>query len=146
MQPFLQHHHQMVSIALVPMQGGNQSKSLQGGNAPNVNVFMCDHEVNIQIIYHSYDVPPSTLDQLESHPSGSLTIYKPTIEILPHPPKGDLHRTMPNPNARELLITKMLLRKSLKHHVSSLPWRCCNIVLQKERNYCLQLELLIHLM
>ena len=61
---------------------------------------MCDNEVNIQMIYHYYDVPPSTLDQFESHPSGSLTIETPTIDIVPHPPKGDLCRTMHNPNAR----------------------------------------------
>ena len=46
---------------------------------------MCDHEVNIQTRSHSYDVPPSTLDQLESQPSGSLPIEKPTIDIVPQP-------------------------------------------------------------
>ena len=61
---------------------------------------MCDHEVNIKMIYHSYDVPPSTLDQLESQPSGSLTIEKPTIDIVPHSPKGDLCRKMHNPDVR----------------------------------------------
>ena len=61
---------------------------------------MCDHEVHIQMIYHSYDIPPSTLDQSESHPCGSLTIEKPTIYILPYPPQGDLCRTKNNPNAR----------------------------------------------
>ena len=66
MQPFLQYHHQMFATMLVPLPGGNQSKSLQEGNDPNANVFMCDNEVNIQMIYHSYDVPPSTLDQSES--------------------------------------------------------------------------------
>ena len=90
----------MVSTMLVPLPGGNQSKSQQEGNDPNVNVFMCDREVNIQMIYHSYDVPPSTLDQSESQPSGSLTIEKPTIEIVPHPTKGDLCRTMHNPNSQ----------------------------------------------
>ena len=61
---------------------------------------MCDHEVNIKKRYHSYDVPHSTLDQLESQPNGSLTIEKPTIDIVPHHPKGDLCGTMHNPNAR----------------------------------------------
>ena len=54
----------MVATMLVHIPGGNQSKSPQEGNDPNTSVFMCDHEVNIQMIYHSYDVPPSTLDQL----------------------------------------------------------------------------------
>ena len=49
---------------------------------------------------HLYYVPPSALDQSESYPNGSLTIEKPTIDIVPHPPKGDLCRTMHNPNAR----------------------------------------------
>ena len=66
MKRFLQHHHQMVFTTLVPLPGGNQSKSTQGGNDPNANVFMCDYEVNIKTISHSYGVPPSTLDQLES--------------------------------------------------------------------------------
>ena len=87
MQPFLQHHHQMVATMLVTLAGGNQSKSSQEGNDPNSNVFMCDHEVNIQTISHFDDVPPSTLDQLESQPSGSLLVKKPTIDIVPHPPK-----------------------------------------------------------
>ena len=100
MQPFLQQYHRMVSTVLVPLPGGDQSKSPQEGNYPNANVFMCDHEVNIKRRYHYYDVPPSTLDQSESHPSGSLTIEKPTIDIVPHPPKGDLCGTMHNPNAR----------------------------------------------
>ena len=91
MESFQQHHHQLVSTMLVPLPRRNQSKSLQEGNDPNANVFMCDHDVNIQTRSHSYDVFPSTLDQSESHPSGSVTIEKPTIEIVPHPPKGDLH-------------------------------------------------------
>ena len=90
----------MVATMLVPLPGGNQSKSLQEGNDPNAIVFMCGHEVNIKTIYHSYDVPLSTLDQLESHPNGFLTIEKPTIDIVPHPPKGDLCGTMHNPNER----------------------------------------------
>ena len=49
MQHFMQHHHQMVSIALVPPLSGNQTKPLQGGNGSNANVFICDHEVNIKI-------------------------------------------------------------------------------------------------
>ena len=53
----------MVATMLVPLPGGNRSKSPQEGNDPNANVFMCDHEVNIKVIYHSYGVPPSTLDQ-----------------------------------------------------------------------------------
>ena len=89
----------MVSTVLIPTSGGNQSKSPQKGNDPNTNVFMCDHEVNIQMIYHSYDVPPSTLDQLRSQPSGSLTSEKPTIDIVPQPPKGDLCRNMHNTSA-----------------------------------------------
>ena len=60
---------------------------------------MCNNDVNIQMTYHSYDVPPSTLDQSKSQPSGSLSIDKPTIDIVPHPPKGDLCRKMHNPNA-----------------------------------------------
>ena len=90
----------MVATILEPLPGGNQSKSTQVGNDPNSNVFMCDQEVNIKMRSHSYDVPPSTLDQSESHPSDSLTIEKPTIDIVPHPPKGDLRRTMHNSNAR----------------------------------------------
>ena len=89
-QPFLQHHHQMVATTLVPLPKGNQSKSLQEGNDPNANVFMCDHEVNIKMRSHSYDVPCSTLDQSKSQPSGSLIIEKPTIGIVPHPSKGVL--------------------------------------------------------
>ena len=61
---------------------------------------MCDHEVNINTRSHSYDVPHSTLDQSESQLNGSLTIEKPTIYIVPPPPKGDLCGTMHNPNAR----------------------------------------------
>ena len=87
MQPFLQHHHPMVSTTLEPTPGGNQSKYLQEGNDPNAIVFIYDHEVNIKMRSHSYDVPPSTLDQSESHPNGSLTIEKPTIDIVPHPRK-----------------------------------------------------------
>ena len=79
---------------------GNQSKPSQGGNDPNANVLMCDHEVNIQTRSYFYAVPPSTLDQSESQPSGSLIIEKPTINIVPHPPKGVLCRTMHNPKAR----------------------------------------------
>ena len=90
----------MVATTLEPLQGRDQSKSPQEGNYPNSNVFMCDHEVNIIMRSHSYDAPPSTLDQSESHPNGSLTIEKPTIDIVPHPPKGDLCGTMHNPNAR----------------------------------------------
>ena len=90
----------MVATMLEPMPGGNQSKSLQKGNNPNANVFMCDHEVKIQMIHNFYDVSPSTLDQLESIPSDSLTIEKPAIDIVPHPPKGDLYGTMHNPNTR----------------------------------------------
>ena len=83
MQTFLQHYHQMVATMLVPSLGGNQSKYLQGGNDPNANVFMYDHEVNIQTRSNSYDVPPSTLDQSESQPSDSIPIKKPTIDIVP---------------------------------------------------------------
>ena len=90
----------MVATLLVPLLRGNQSKPSQGGNNPNANVFMYDHEVNIKMRSHSYDVPPSTLDQSKSHPSDSLTIEKPTIDIVPHPPKGDLCGTMHNANAR----------------------------------------------
>ena len=88
----------MVATMLVPLLVGIHSKSPQEGNDPNANVFMCDHEVNIQMIYHSYDVLPSTLDKSESQPSGSLTIEKPTIDIVPHPPKGIMNRIMHNPN------------------------------------------------
>ena len=63
MQPFLQHHHQMVATMLVPPLGGHQSKYPQEGNDPNANIFMCDNEVNIQMIYYSYHGPPSALDQ-----------------------------------------------------------------------------------
>ena len=66
MKPFLQHHHQMVATTLEPPPGGNQSKSMHEGNDTNSNVFMCDHEVNIKMISHSYDIPPSTFDQSES--------------------------------------------------------------------------------
>ena len=90
MQPFQKHHHQMVSTTWVPLPRGNQSKPSQGGNDPSANVFMCDHKVNIKMRSHSYDVPPSTLVQTKSQPSGSITIEKPTIDIVPHPPKGDL--------------------------------------------------------
>ena len=89
----------MVATKLAPLLGGNQSKSSHEGNDPNANVLMCDHEVNIQMIYHSYDVPPCTLYQPKSHSSGSLTVEKPTIGIVPHPPKGDVCATMHNPNA-----------------------------------------------
>ena len=85
-QTFLENHHQMVATTRVPPPGGNQSKFPQEGNDPDAKVFMCDHEVNIKMISHSYNVPPSTLDQLESKFSGSLTIEKPTIDIVPHPP------------------------------------------------------------
>ena len=61
---------------------------------------MCDHEVNIKTRHHSYDVPPSTLDQSESHPSVSLTFEKLTIYIIPHPPIGDICRKMHNTNAQ----------------------------------------------
>ena len=145
MQPFLQHHHQMVATMLVPPPRGNQSKPLQEGNDRNVNVFIYNHEVNIKNIYHSYDIPPSKLDQLKSQPSGSLTIEKPTIGIVPHPPKV-IYVEHCIILMHELLITQMLLRKQLKNHVPFLPWRCCNIVLHKERNYYLQLDLFIHLM
>ena len=47
MQPFLQHHHKMISTTLETPPGGNHSKSLQEENDPNANVFMCDHEMNI---------------------------------------------------------------------------------------------------
>ena len=66
MQHFLQHHHQMVATTLEPPLRGNQSKSPQEGNDPNANVFMCDHEVNIKMRSHSYDVSPYTLDESES--------------------------------------------------------------------------------
>ena len=62
---------------------------------------MCDHEVNIKTISHSYDFPPSTLDQSKAQHSSSFTIEKPTIDIVPHPPKGDLRRTMHNPNKQD---------------------------------------------
>ena len=94
MQPFLQHHHQMVATTLVPLAGGNQSKFPQWGNDPHANVFMCDHEVNIQTRSQSYDVPPSTLDQSESQPNGSLTIEKPPIDIVPRPPKAVLQKKL----------------------------------------------------
>ena len=89
----------MAATVMVPFPGETQSNSTQKGNDPNANVFMCDHEVNIKMRYYSYDVPLSTFDQSESDPNGSLTIEKPTIDIVPHPPKGDLCRTMHNPNA-----------------------------------------------
>ena len=82
MQPFLQRRHQMVSTTLEPPPGGNQLKYLQEGNDPNTNIFICDHEVNIKMRSHSYDVPSITLDQSESYPSGSLTIEKQTIDIV----------------------------------------------------------------
>ena len=89
----------MVSTMLEPPLGGNQSNSPQEGNDPNDNVFMFDHQVNIKMRSHLYYVPPSALYQSESHPNGSLTIEKPTIDIVPHPPIGDLCTTMHNPNA-----------------------------------------------
>ena len=145
MQAFLHHRHQMVSTTLVPPLGGNQSDSPQGGNDRNANVFMCDHEVNINMIYHSYDVLPSTLDQSESHPSGSLTIEKPTIGIVPHPSKGDLCRTMHNPNARSTH------NKNVLEEIAQAP--CVMFAMEvfqycpvQRNNYFLQLELLIHLM
>ena len=50
---------------------------------------------------HSYDAPLSTLDQSESQLGSSFTIEKPAIDIVPHPPKGDLCGTMHNPNAQD---------------------------------------------
>ena len=44
---------------------------------------------------------PSTLDQLKSYPTGSLPIEKPNIDIVRHPPKGDLCGLMHNPDARD---------------------------------------------
>ena len=41
-QPFLQHHHQMVATTLVPLPKGNQSKSSQEVNYPNAKL-LCDH-------------------------------------------------------------------------------------------------------
>ena len=90
----------MVATTLVPLPRGNQTKSPKWGNGPHANVLMCDHDVNIQTRSHPYDVPPNTLDQSESYPSGSLPIEKPTIYIVPHPPKGVLRRKMHNPNTR----------------------------------------------
>ena len=110
MKPFLQHHHQMVSTTLEPLPGGNQSKSPQEGSDPNTNVFMCDHEVNIKMRSHYYDVPPSTLDQSESQPNGSLPIEKATIDIVSNPPKV-IYVDQCIILMHELLIMKMLLRK-----------------------------------
>ena len=46
-QPFPHQQKQMVVAVSVPQLGGNQDNPPQGSNLPNVNVFMCDHEVNI---------------------------------------------------------------------------------------------------
>ena len=80
MQPFLQHHHQMVATTLVPLPGGYQSKPLQGGNYPNSNVFVdvfvtseCIHLCilyivtrclfrDVSIMYLSHDVMPQCFD------------------------------------------------------------------------------------
>ena len=50
---------------------------------------------------HSYDTPPSVSDSLGSKPNGSLTIEKPTIDIVPQPPKGVLSKSKHTPNVRE---------------------------------------------
>ena len=98
-QPFPQQQH-MVVVTPIPLQGANQINPLQGGNQPISNIFGLDHEVNIQIRAHSYDTPPIVSDSSGSKPNGSLTIEKPTIDIVPRPPKWDLRKPNHNPIAR----------------------------------------------
>ena len=73
----------MVVGALIPLQGGNQANPLQASSPPIANIFGLDHEVNVQTRDHSYDTPPSVFDSSGSQPTGSITIEKPTIDIVP---------------------------------------------------------------
>ena len=77
---------------------GNKENHQEGGNSPIANIFGLDHEINVQTRAHSYDTPPSVLDPSGSQPSSSLTIKKPTTDIVPRPPKGDLCKTTHIPN------------------------------------------------
>ena len=90
----------MVVVALVPPQRGNQTNPPQGGNQPIANIFGLDHEVNVQKRDHSYDTPCSDSNPSRSQPSGSLTVEKPTIDIVPRSPKWVLRKTTHNPNVR----------------------------------------------
>ena len=69
---------------------------------------------------------------LKSQPSGSVPIEKPTIYIVPHAPKGDIHRIMHNHNAQvshnEIFVEEITQAPCLPCS----PWRCFNIVLK----YC----------
>ena len=98
-QPFPQ-QQQMVVAAPIPPQGGNQANPLQGGNPPISNIFGLAHEVNIQTRFHSYDTPPSVSNSLGSKSTGSPTIEKLTIYIVPRPQKWVLSKSKHNPNAR----------------------------------------------
>ena len=84
----------------IPPQVGNQENAPQGGIPPLAKIFGLDHDVNVQIRGHSYDIPPTVLDPPGSQLNGSLSIKKPTIDIVPRPPKGVLRKTTHNPNAR----------------------------------------------
>ena len=137
----------MVVAASVPPQrgnwanlprGGNQETPLQGENPPISNIFGLDHEVNIQKGAHSYDTPPSVLESSGSKPNGSLTIEKPTIDIVPWPPKGVLSKSKHNPNARE--TQKYSIVEDLAHAPCAMsPWRYYKVFHLKEKHYCLQL-------
>ena len=81
---------------------------MQGGNPPIANIFGLDHEVNIQTRAHFYDTSPSVSDPSGSKPNGSLTIEKPTIDIVPQPLKWVLRKSNHNPNVKEAQIYIML--------------------------------------
>ena len=63
----------------------------------------------------------------QNHPNGYLNIEKPTIDIVPHPPQGDLFRTMHNPNAR------YAHKKNVVKEISQEP---CSIPIMEVLQYC----------
>lgn len=104
--PFRPQGQQMVASASnnpVPLQGGNQGPSSQGGNATTANIFMCEQDVHIQTKAHTYDAPdPGSKGKEKVTPesNGPLHIENPTLEIVTCPPKGAMKITIHNPNVR----------------------------------------------
>jgi len=79
----------MISSAPSPLEGCKKANPPSTGNFTNANVFICDREVHIYTQSCSYDVSSYLFVSLyTSYLSGSLRIEKPTIDTMPHSPKG----------------------------------------------------------
>lgn len=80
----------------------NQGSPLQGGNASNDNIYMCEKDVNIQTRVCNYDIYASISkdkEPLMSQQTSPLQIEKLVLDMMPRPPNDMLRRHVHNMNS-----------------------------------------------